>query len=88
VAVVTALHTHAAWLVGRVGKYPKDVKHTLGQRTIALVIELIETSVEAAYVPVSERRTVLAAAGRHVDDAAGRVPRDTGQGRPRADEGH
>ncbi len=67
VAVVTAVHVYAAWWTLRVTKFPKDLKHALGQRSLDLVLELLETLVEAAYLPAAERRPLLAAANRMVE---------------------
>ncbi len=67
VAVVTAVHEYAAWWTLKVAKFPKDIKHSLGQRSLELVLELLETLVEAAFVPAPERPPLLASANRQVE---------------------
>lgn len=67
VAVVTAMHQFAAWWFGRVAKFPKDFKFSLGQRSIDGVLDLLELLVEAAYLPSAERAEALASANRRIE---------------------
>jgi len=67
VAVVTEMHELAAWIIGRVAKYPKDLKYTLGHRTIDVSIAILEGLVEAAYLPASVRSEHLAAVNRAIE---------------------
>lgn len=67
VAVVTDLHEFATWWSAKVVKFPKDFKHTLGHRSIDVVLELLELLVEAAYVSAPERPALLSSANRAVE---------------------
>ncbi len=48
-AVIVQYYDLLRWLMGRVAKYPRDHRFTLGDRTISLGLDVLENLLEAAY---------------------------------------
>ena len=48
-AVIVRHYDLLRWLMGRVAKYPRDYRFTLGDRTIALGLDVLEQLLESAY---------------------------------------
>ena len=64
-AVVQKLYDILLWVSPIVAKFPKDKRYTLGQRMESLLLDTLETLVEAAYT--KEKRGLLRRANTNLE---------------------
>jgi hypothetical protein len=56
---VQACHELILWLIPRLDKFPRVRRFTLGERLEAILLEVLERLVEAAYSRGAEKQTPL-----------------------------